>query len=83
MYGCRHGGRWAIGVPYALGGTRAPDLTQVVRTLDLRRFAKLVLLRYDWLFSPSSARRDNTACKGRVDEVHAALLTAALEPRIR
>ena len=53
----------------ARGGEQAPDLTQAVQTMGERRFAKLVLLRYDWQFSPSSAGRDDAAFEALVETV--------------
>jgi len=53
----------------ARGGKQAPDLTQVVRTMGERRFAKLVLMRYDWQFSPSPAGRDDAAFEALVEQV--------------
>jgi mono/diheme cytochrome c family protein len=53
----------------ARGGAEAPDLTQVVLTMGERRFTKLVLLRYDWQFSPSPAGRDDAAFEAMVDRV--------------
>lgn len=53
----------------ARGGAQAPDLTQVVRTMGERRFTKLVLLRYDWQFSPSPSGRDDAAFEALVEEV--------------
>lgn len=53
----------------ARGGAQAPDLTQVVRTMGERRFAKLVLLRYDWQFSPSPGGRDEAAFEALLDEI--------------
>lgn len=53
----------------ARGNSQAPDLTHVVLTMGERRFAKLVLLRYDWQFSPSPAGRDDAAFEALVEDV--------------
>lgn len=53
----------------ARGGAQAPDLTQAVRTMGERRFAKLVLLRYDWQFSPSPSGRDDAAFEALLEKV--------------
>jgi len=53
----------------ARGGKLAQDLTQIVRTTGERHFAKLVLMRYDWQFSPSPAGRDDAAFEALVEDV--------------
>lgn len=53
----------------ATGGAGGPNLLPIVREMGPRRFAGLVLNRYDWNLPPDQASRESAAQKALIEDI--------------